>query len=247
MRARTLVAFAVVDARNVRREALLGVVLAAPLLLALVLRLGAAPAEAWAAASHDIDLAAHRPLVLAAVVVLHLPMMCGMVGALLMFDDLDDGALRAVRTTPLTLGRYLAYRVAGVGVFGLAGLLVAVPLSGLVGWEQMGWLLPALVLAAACGPVLMLAALALAGNKVEGLAALKALGLPFMAPLAAWFLAPGWEVLMLPLPSYWPARALWHGLDGHVDWLGVSAGALVLGATGILLARRVHRRALAST
>ena len=242
-----LVAFARTDARNVRREALLGIVLAAPLLLAVALRVGYAPAEAWIQASYGLDLAPHRPFVLAAALVLHLPLIFGMVGALLVLDDLDDGALRALRVTPLTLGRYLAYRVGAVAAARLVGLLVAVPLSGFVEARSLGWLLPALVLAAALAPLMLLSALAIAGNKVEGLAVLKALGIPFMAPLAAWFVDAPWEALLAPLPAYWPVRALWAGLDARLDPLAVVLGVPILLVAGLALGRRVHRRAVTRT
>jgi fluoroquinolone transport system permease protein len=240
-----IAAFARTDARNVRREGLFGVVLAAPLLLALALRAGAAPAEAWVLATYGLDLAPYRPFVLAAVIVLHLPLVFGMVGALLVLDDLDDGALRAVRVTPLTLGRYLGYRTAAVGAASLAGLLVAVPLSGLVPASRLPWVLPALVLAAALGALVLLSALAIAGNKVEGLAVLKALGIPFMAPLAAWFVAGPWEWLLAPLPAYWPLRALWRGIEGRLDPLALAVGVPLVLLAALALGRRVQRRTAA--
>lgn len=242
MRHRALGAFVGVDVRNVGREGLLVVVLVAPLLLAVALRAGYGPAEVWVRTTYGLGLAVHRPFILAAVVVLHLPLVYGMVGALLVFDDLDDGALRALRMTPFTLERYLAYRLGAAGIVSLVALLVAVPLSGLAPWQRLGWLLPALALAAACAPLVMLAALAVAGNKIEGLTALKALGIPVMAPLAAWFVGGPWEAVLVPLPTYWPVRALWAGMDGRLDVLAVGVGGPLIIVMGAGLLRRVRRR-----
>lgn len=242
MRHRALGAFVGVDVRSVGREGLLVVVLASPLLLAVVLRIGYGPAESWVRVTYGLALAVHRPFILAAVVVLHLPLVYGMVGALLIFDDLDDGALRALRMTPFTLERYLAYRLATAGMVSLVALLVAVPVSGLAPWQRLGWLLPALALAAACAPLVMLAALAVSGNKIEGLTALKALGIPVMVPLAAWFIGFPWEVALMPLPTYWPVRALWAGVEGAFDMLAVAIGVAVIAAVGSGLLRRVRRR-----
>lgn len=237
-----LSAFARADVAGVRREGLLAIVLGAPLALALALRYAYPQVESWAASTHGLDLEPHRTFVLAAAVVLHLPMMCGMVGTLLVLDDADGGVLRALRVTPVTLERYLGYRLASVGVTGLAGLCVAVPVSGLVDARLLGWLVPAVVLAAGCGPVVTLTALAVATNKVEGLTVLKAVGIPYMVPVATWFAGGAWTVLLGPLPTTWAVRSVWAGAEGRVDARAMVVGAVLITAVTALLWRRVRRR-----
>lgn len=242
MRTATLAAFARVDARNVRRDSLLSVVGVSPLVLALVLRVGFPRGEQWVLGAHGLDVSAHHGFALGLIVVLHVPFIFGMVGSLLVFDDIDDGTLLAIRVTPVTLERYVGYRLAAVTAVSALGLSVAVPLSGLAGDAGVLVLLPAVLLSAVCAPLVTLAALALASNKVEGLAVIKALGVLFYLPLATWFTDAPWTRLLAVLPTYWPVRALWAGLDGAVDVLALAVGAAYSALLAAGLARRVRRR-----
>ncbi|MFW6204072.1 MAG: hypothetical protein ACOC96_03825, partial [Actinomycetota bacterium] len=89
-------AIARLDLRNLRSDALLLVALAGPLLLALALRLGYPAASDLIADRFGVELAPYRPVVLAALVLLHVPMMLGMVTSLLLLDDIDDRHLHAL-------------------------------------------------------------------------------------------------------------------------------------------------------
>lgn len=114
-------------------------------------------------------------MLFALAVVLHVPLIFGMMGALIVLDDTDSRALAALRVSPLTLPRYLALRSGQVTVATLVGLAIAVPLSGLASADRsLIALAPAVLLA----PLVMFAALAIASNKVEEVAVLKLLGLP---------------------------------------------------------------------
>jgi fluoroquinolone transport system permease protein len=215
-------------------DPLLVVIGASPLLLGVATRFGYSPLHDWLLRAYGFDLDPYRPLLLAVAVVLHVPVTFGMVGALLVFDDVDDRAIVALRVSPLTLPRYLARRAGLVAAATLAGLLVAVPLSGL---GSLGpWLLPAALLA----PLVMLAALAVATNKVEGLAVLKLLGLPLYAPLATWWLTGPSSWPFAVLPSWWVVRSLWSGEPAPA--LGYAAAGLALTAVALGL---LSRRALA--
>lgn len=242
MTAAAVGAFARVDVRNVWREPLLSVIGASPLLLALVLRFGYPHAEQWAFAAHGLDVSAHRGFALALMVVLHVPFVFGILGALLVFDDIDDQTLLALRVTPVTVERYLGYRLAAVTAMSLLGLTVAVPLSGLAGDAPVLLLMPAVLLATACAPLTTLGALALASNKVEGLAVVKAIGLLFSLPLATWFTDAPWTWPLAVLPTFWAVRVLWGGLDGTVAVLAITVGVAYGALVAAVLARRVLRR-----
>jgi fluoroquinolone transport system permease protein len=194
------------DLRNIRREAIIAPIAASPLLLGLALRFAVPPLTGWADRAHGIDLAAHLPVIALLAIVLHVPVIAGMLGALAVLDDRDDGALHAIRVTPLGTGRYLAYRLALVTGFAAAGLAVAAPLSGQV--PASAWL--ACLLAVPLAPAFTLAVLAVAGNRVDGITAVKALGVPCYAPLAVWWLTgpAGW--VCAPLPAFWIVRAWSH-------------------------------------
>jgi fluoroquinolone transport system permease protein len=191
------------DLRNIRRDALIAPIAASPLLLGLLLRFAVPPLTGWADRVHGVDLAAYLPVIALLAVVLHVPVIAGMLGALAVLDDRDDRALHAIRVTPLGTGRYLAYRLALVTGFATGGLAVAAPLSGQV--PSSAWL--SCLLAVPLAPAFTLAVLATAGNRVDGVTAVKALGVPSYAPLAVWWLTgpAGWA--FAPLPAFWIVRA----------------------------------------
>jgi fluoroquinolone transport system permease protein len=217
----------------VRWDPMLLLIVVSPVLLALAARFGYPPLRDWLARVHELDLDPYRPVLLGLVVVLHVPVAFGMAAALRVLDDVDDRVLMAIRVSPLTLPRYLRRRAGLVTVGALVGLVVAAPLSGLL--PPAGWpaALPAVLLASLLAPLTMLAALAVAGNKVEGVAVLKLLGLPLYAPVAGWWLTgpAGWPFAVLP--SWWMLRSLWTGSPALA-----AAGLAVTAALLVPLARR---------
>jgi fluoroquinolone transport system permease protein len=235
-------AFLRADLASIVRDPLLLLIGASPVLLGLGLRFGYPPVHAWLASAYGFDLHPHRPLLLAVAVVLHVPVIFGMIGALMVLDDADSRALTALRVSPLTLPRYLAYRAGLISVAAAAGLGVAVPLSALAPVGELARLLPSVALAVMVAPLVMLTTLAIAGNKVEGVAMLKLLGLPAYLPVAAWWLdgATGW--LPAPLPTWWLVRSLWDAPGG---WY--AAGGLLLAAAALALAASRAWRRLAGS
>lgn len=231
-----LAALVDIDRRTTVRSALLTVVLAGPILLAVALRLGYPPLTALVHARFGVDLAPYQPILLASLVVLHVPLIIGMVGALLILDDIDDRTVLLLRVSPVTVPRYLTYRAAVVAAVALLMLAVTVPVSGLA--PDLPSVLPALVLAAAQAPLITLATTAVAGNKVEGLAWLKILGLlPTGIAPAMWWLPDQAHWPLRVLPHYWTVDTL-----GRPNPLGLLAGAALTALATTLLARRTLRR-----
>jgi fluoroquinolone transport system permease protein len=203
-------------------------IVVSPVLLALAARFGYPPLRDWLARVYEFDLDPYRPVLLGLVVVLHVPVAFGMAGALRVLDDVDDRVLMAIRVSPLTLPRYLRRRAGLVTLGALGGMAVAVPLSGLPPVADWPAALSAVLLASLLAPLTMLAALAVAGNKVEGVAVLKLLGLPLYAPVAGWWLTgpAGWPFAVLP--SWWVLRSLWTGSPAFAAaGLAVTAALLV--------------------
>jgi fluoroquinolone transport system permease protein len=231
-----LAALVAIDRRTTLRSALLTVVLAGPVLLAVALRLGYPPLAAHLRTRFEIDLAPYEPVLLAALVVLHVPLITGMVGALLVLDDIDDRVVLVLRASPVTVPRYLTYRATAVAAVALLMLVITVPVSGLA--PDLPSALPALVLAAAQAPLITLATTAVARNKVEGLAWLKILGLlpTGIAPAMWWLPGPAHWPLWI-LPHHWTVDALRHPTP-----LGLLVGATLTALATTLLARRTLHR-----
>jgi len=221
------------DLRNITRDTMLAMVALSPLLLALALRLDYPPLAAWLLRTRGVDLAPYEPVLAMVAVAVHVPVSFGMTGALIVLDDLEDGTLAVVRTSPFGVPRYLAYRLSAVTLLSAAGLAVAAPLSGLVPASATG----ALLLAVPLGPLMTLATLAVARSRVQGATADKALALPVYLPVAAWWLTgpAGW--LLTPLPTYWLVRSWPEPDPAHL-----AAGAACLAAWLIPLAHRATRR-----
>jgi hypothetical protein len=232
--------FARVDLRSIRMDRLPLLVLSAPVLLASGIRLGYLPLAGYLHGRFGVDLSPYRSLLLALLVLVHLPVIIGMIGSLLLLDDVDERRLLLFRVTPVTMERYLDYRVASAAAATLAGLLVAVPLSGLGSVPA-----PALVLAAAQAPLVVLAVAAFTANKVQGLAALKLLGgLVMLAASLAWLLPAQvrWLSLVLPPASVTYVQRAAQAGDGLGVLAGAVAGAVATTLTGIVLARRAIAR-----
>jgi fluoroquinolone transport system permease protein len=221
------------DLRNITRDTMLALVALSPLLLALALRLGYPPLAGWLHRTRGVELAPYAPVLALLAVAVHVPVSYGMTGALIVLEDRESGTLAVVRTSPLGLPRYLAYRLAAVALLSAAGVAVAAPLSGLVPASAAG----ALLLAVPLGPLVTVATLAVARTRVQGAAAEKLLALPAYLPLAAWWLTgpAGW--LLAPLPTYWVARS-WSGADPP----HLLAGVACLTAWLVPLTRRAARR-----
>ncbi|MFE3456772.1 hypothetical protein ACFXKD_04445 [Nocardiopsis aegyptia] len=235
--------FARADLFGTGRDPMLLVVLLAPLVLAVGARFGFAGATGHVRSAYGVDLTAFAPLVLA-LFLLHLPLMFGAVGAMRAIEDVDERVLMVLRVSPLTLRAYLGYRTGLVAALSLAGLLVALPLSGLMPGGWSAGTVAALVLGTAQAPLLLVAVTAFAANKVESLVAVKAAGaVMVVVPVLAWIVPGPWNLLLLALPPAWPALAVPGYAAGPLGVPVLLAGGLLVAAVATaLLVRRTTRR-----
>ncbi|WP_017557818.1 hypothetical protein [Nocardiopsis baichengensis] len=205
---RPLLMFLRFDLLPGRRDALILVGLAAPVLLSLVLRAGYPPMAALVQSAYGFDPASAAPPVFAALILLHVPVITGSVVALRFMEEADDGALLILRASPLPLRGYIAYRSGLAGLLALIGLAAAVPLSGLAPPASAG-LAAAVLLAAAAGPLMVLAITATASNTVEALVAVKALAaVSVLLPVLAWTLPDPAVWMLLAAPPAWALTVL---------------------------------------
>ncbi|GAA0996168.1 hypothetical protein GCM10009551_062220 [Nocardiopsis tropica] len=209
-----------------RGDPLLPVVLFAPVLLALLIRVGHPPVSAFVRDSYGFDLASVAPVVFAALILLHVPLIAGSVVALRLMEDVDDRTLLVLRASPLPLYWYVGYRSGLAWLLSLVGLAAAVPLSGLAPPWSAG-LAVSVAVAAAAAPLLVLTVTSTASNKVEALVVVKAVAaLSVLLPVLAWTLPapvvwvllavpPGWGLFALPglpVPELPPVAVLLGGL-----------------------------------
>lgn len=237
---RTLRALGAIDTGNVLADPLLRGLAIVPLLAALAIRVLLPGVAARAGALAGVDLTwLVGPLAGYAVVGIA-PLIAGSVVGFLLLDQRDDRTLLALRVTPMSLGAYLAYRLAQPTLIAFGVTLAAVAVAGGQGLGPAAAVGAALA-SAPLAPVAALALVAFARNKVQGAALTKAASLVLMAPLASLLLPPGWGLALAPLPTYWVARATWALQAGGEAWrFGLGAWA-VSGCVAALLAWRIRR------
>jgi fluoroquinolone transport system permease protein len=229
------------DSRMLWRDPLLGWILALPIGLALLLRPLIPRVQQALLEGASFDLGPYYPLVMGGFL-MTAPGMVGMVIGFLFLDERDARTLTALRTTPLSMREYLAYRVAVPLLLGTASTLIGYPLTGLTPLPLTS-LLPIVVVASLSAPLLALILALAAPNKVAGFAVVKVLNAVNLLPVVAYFVPRPVQYVVGVFPTYWPMRALWSAAVGEAF-----GGYLVLGGVAsvvaLLLAVRLFDRLL---
>ncbi|MFA7566091.1 MAG: hypothetical protein WCY01_03635 [Alkalispirochaeta sp.] len=207
-----LVSLLVNDGKNAIRDDILPVVACIPVFLVLLIRFGEPQLQAVLPAS--IDLSVHHPAVIA-VLTCMTPMMFGWVIGFMLLEEREEHVLSAIAITPLTKRGYLLYRITLVTVVSIVLTAVLIPLSGLSGISglTMPRYLIISVMAALEAPFFALILATLAGNRVEGLAVAKLLGIIVIPPILPFYFDSPAVYLSGIIPSYWIGEALTR-IDG---------------------------------
>ena len=223
------------ELRNVRRDSLLRWMAAFPIFIALLL--------GWLVplidANLELDLQPHYLLIMSTYAVLASPVMIGFIVGMLLLDERDDGTLQAIRVTPLSMRRYLAWKLSlPIAVTTLLTLL-GIPLAGLIPF-QLNFTAAALV-GALWAPILALAMAAFANNKLQGFVLMRVTNILLLIPMGVWFLDARWEPLFALLPAYWPLKTFWLAARGESYLLFFLIGAVYHAAIVAWLYRRFQR------
>ena len=155
------------------------------------------------------------------------PGMVGMVIGFLFLDERDARTLTALRTTPLSMRQYLAYRITLPLLLGTASTLIGYPLIGLVPL-RLSALLAIAGVAGLSAPILALI-LAMAPNKVAGFAVVKVMNAVNLLPVVAYVVPRPLQYVAGVFPTYWPMRASWSALAGESYGVYLMVGSLVSG------------------
>lgn len=238
--ARIVSALGPIDVRRVRRDGLLGWMIAIPVGTALIMRFGVPPLTAWLAGTYDFDLTPYYPLIGGYFIVVMVPIVLGFVIGFLLLDERDDATLQALQVTPLSPVGYLTYRTATPTLLSLLLMFLLVPLAGLTTLGPLATVVVALA-SAPLAPLIAFLLPAFAQNKVQGFALVKLAGAVLMLPVLAFFVPGPWRWLAGIVPSFWSMETLWSLSEGRQPWppLAVALGypALLV----VLLGRRFAR------
>ena len=230
-----------VDARNVRRDAMLRWLVLAPLALAALVRWVMPGLVTAVSRLLPIDITPYFAPIMGFALIILVPYLAGMVIGFLLLDQKDDGTLLALQVTPLSVQGYLIYRLTVPMLISVLMTLIAAPLSGII---NLGWgpLLLVAVGAAPTAPLFALALTAVAQNKVQGLALTKTAGVFMLPPMIAYFVTARWQIVLGLVPTYWPAKMLWTAQAGEsAFWFYWAVGLAYQLALLWLLGRRFDR------
>ena len=207
-------ALAYADTRVVWRDPLLKWVLLLPIGLALLLRVLIPKAQAALLVSAGFEAAPYYPLVMGGYL-MTAPGIVGMVVGFLLLDEQDARTLTALRVTPLSMRRYLAYRVTVPLLVATASTLAGYRLIGVTPLP-LGPLVAISVVGALSAPLLALVLATAAPNKVAGFAIVKVLNGLNLLPIAAFFVPRPLQYVAGIIPAYWPMRAFWSAAEGEL-------------------------------
>ncbi|MCV7400707.1 ABC transporter permease [Mycobacterium fragae] len=225
--ARALSAFGRNDIRGTYRDPLLVMIVLAPVIWTTGVALLTPLFTRMVANRYEFDLVPYYPLVLTAFLLLTSIIIAGGLAAFLMLDEVDAGTLTALRVTPVPLSILFGYRACTVLVVTTAYVVATMSLSGLLEPGLAPLLIPIGLLAGLSAVVTLLLILAMANNKIQGLAAVRALGMLIAGlPCLPWFIHSGWNLAFGVLPPYWAAKAFWVASDRGTWWPYLLAGTV---------------------
>lgn len=187
------------------------------------------------------DLTTYYPLV-ASVLPLIAAGLIGTVVGFLLLDQRDEQTLPALLVTPLSLEDYLRYRMVVLLVLCVTLSSLSVPIAGLTVTSVLQ-VVTAAVVAAPLAPLYALFLGSFAGNKVQGFALAKAIGVVVIPAFAAYFVTGPWQIAFGVLPHYWPLKVFWL-FDAGATGPALAHAAVGLAWQAVLLvwlARRFAR------
>lgn len=239
MRARTLGLLARTDLRLIGRDRFLLGVVAFILAAAAAVRL-ALPGITAALERVGFDLVPWYPLVTSYMSIFVGAQLAGVVYGFALLESKEDGTVRAVMASPVSLSDFLLWRAAAPIVVSLA-VIPAMALIVGVALPAPGILAALTVVGALAAAIWALFVAALAENKVHAFALLKIAGVTGPLLILAFLLPGRWKLIAGVLPPFWTLEAYRAAVEGGAWQLPLSIGAAVSTLSVALLLRRFAR------
>lgn len=239
---KALAAFGRNDIRGTYRDPLLVMLVLAPVIWTSGVAILTPRVTEMLAQRYDFDLVPYYPLVLTAFLLLTSIIIAGGLGAFLVLDEVDAGTMAALRVTPVPMSTFFAYRAVTVMVVTTVYVIVTLSFSGILQPGLVPALIPIGMVAGLSAVVTLLLIIAVAGNKIQGIAMVRALGMLIAGlPCLPWFIDSPWNLAFGVLPPYWAAKAFWVA-SAHGTWWPYVVGGV---AYNLAIAWPLFRRFLA--
>ena len=213
MSVKAVAAFGRNDIRGTYRDPLLVMLVVAPVIWTVGVIVLVPLFTEMLAERYDFDLVPYYPLVLTAFLLLTSIIIAGGLAAFLVLDEVDAGTLTALRVTPVPLSTFFGYRAATVMVVTTVYVIATLSFSGILEPALIPALVPIGLVAGLSGVVTLLLIVAVASNKIQGIAMVRALGMLIAGlPCLPWFIDSAWNLAFVccrptgrPRRSGWPA------------------------------------------
>jgi fluoroquinolone transport system permease protein len=234
-----ITAFGRNDVRGTYRDPLLWMVVVAPVIWTTLVALLTPLVTEMLAERYGFDLVPYYPLVLTGFLLLTSIIIIGAIAAFLILDEVDAGTLTALRVTPVPLSTLFAYRAGTVMVLTTVYVVATLSFSGILEPGLVPALIPIGLLAGLSAIVTLLLIVAVASNKIQGIAMVRALGMLIAGlPCLPWFIDSAWNLAFGVLPPYWAAKAFWVASDHGTWWPYLLVGVVYNPAVAWPLFRR---------
>jgi len=229
------------DFRNILRDSTLSIILFAPILITLFLRLGVPLITEVLLNKLNFDLSEHYPFIASFFIMLP-SMLYGFAFGFIILDERDEHLLTYFMVTPLSRTGYLMYRIASSTAMAFLFCFLIIGFSGLVKISLFK-MLPVALMVSLEAPLMAFFLAGFANNKVEGLALGKGIGVLYAAPFVGYFIRSDWQLLGGIVPPYWVSKSFLsaHGGSGSFVFY-ILAGLFVHMVYFVLLLRRFQNR-----
>lgn len=215
------------DLRGTYRDPLLWMIVVAPVIWTTSVAFLTPLFTEMLAERYGFDLVPYYPLVLTGFLLLTSIIITGAIAALLILDEIDAGTLTALRVTPVPLSTLFAYRAGTVILLTTVYVVATLSFSGILEPGLVLSLIPIGLVAGLSAIVTLLLIVAVASNKIQGIAMVRALGMLIAGlPCLPWFIDSAWNLAFGVLPPYWAAKAFWVASDGGTWWPYVLVGVV---------------------
>lgn len=148
------------------------------------------------------------------------PMFVAMISAFLLLDERDAGISAFYQITPAQGYPYLLARVGIPMIWAFITTLIAAAVFK-ISAISFADILSSGLISSLTGIALAMMVVSIAGNRVEGLAVSKLMGISFIGLFLIWFVPAPYHFSLAFLPSFWIGKLLMDGTDFFSFVLGL--------------------------
>lgn len=149
---------------------------------------------------------AYADFILAATVLIT-PLAYGALVAFSILDDRDDHILTAINVTPLSLNKFLAFRMILATALAFGATIFVIWFAN-IAEVSLGIMVAIALLNCLAAPMTGFFINAFATNKIEGFAVMKGFGMMIILPVVSLIFTDAKEFIFALVPGFWPAKAL---------------------------------------